>query len=52
MDQQIFEAFYNPYRYGFQIGYFNSEDQIQAGIKLGWLNEEYAQKLRDEFLNK
>lgn len=49
--EAVYEAFYNQYRYGFLIGYFNSEDQIQAGIKLGWLNEEYAQKLRDEFFN-
>ena len=50
--EAVYQAFYNQYRYGFLIGYFNSEDQIQAGIKLGWLNEEYAQKLRNEFLNK
>lgn len=50
--EAVYEAFYQQYRYGFQIGYFNSEDQIQAGINMGWLDEAHAQRLRDEFLNK
>lgn len=48
----VYEAFYSTFKYGFQIGYFNSEDQIQAGIDMGWLDEVHAQRLRDEFLNK
>lgn len=50
--EQVYEAFYQQYKFGFLIGYFNSEDQIQAGIKLGWLDEAHAQRLRDEFLDK
>ena len=50
--ESVYEAFYQQYRLGFQIGYFNSVDQIQAGIDLGWLDRAHAQRLREEFLNK
>lgn len=49
--EAVYEAFYNQYRYGFQIGYFNSVDQIQAGLDMGWLDRAHAQRLREEFFN-